>query len=69
MNYKLVSFHRIKFENIPSLQALKDERLRKEAYELKEREEKAKLLLDKLEILIAQRKCQEAKQIMDENYA
>ena len=55
-----------KFENIPSLQALKDERLRKEAYELKVREEKAKLLLDKLEILIAQRKCQEAKQIMDE---
>ena len=55
-----------KFENIPSLQALKDERLRKEAYELKVREEKAKLLLDKLEILIAQRKYQEAKQIMDQ---
>ena len=35
-----------KFENIPSLQALKDERLRKEAHELKVREEKAKLLLD-----------------------
>lgn len=55
-----------KFENIPSLQALKDERLRKEAHELKVREEKAKSLLNKLEILIAQRKFQEAKQIMDE---
>ena len=55
-----------KFENILSLQALKDKRLRKETYELKVREEKAKPLLDKLEILIAQRKCQEAKQIMDE---
>lgn len=55
-----------KFENIPSLQALKEERLRKEAYELKVREEKAKSLLNKLETLIAQRKSQEAKQIMDE---
>lgn len=54
-----------KFENIPSLQALKDERLRKEAHELKIREEKAKSLLNKLETLIAQRKSQEAKQIMD----
>ena len=55
-----------KFENTPSLQALKDERLRKEAHELKVREEKAKSLLNKLEILITQRKFQEAKQIMDE---
>lgn len=55
-----------KFENIPSLQALKDERLRKEAHELKVREERIKSLLDKLETLIAQRKFQEAKQIMDE---
>lgn len=55
-----------KFENIPSLQALKDERLKKEAHELKVREEKAKSLLNKLEILITQRKFQEAKQIMDE---
>ena len=55
-----------KFENIPSLQSLKNERLRKEAHELKVREEKAKSLLDKLETLIAQRKFQEAKQIMDE---
>lgn len=55
-----------KFENIPSLQTLKDERLRKEAHELKVREERTKSLLDKLETLIAQRKFQEAKQIMDE---
>ena len=55
-----------KFENIPSLQALKDERLRKETYELKVREEKTKSLLNKLETFIAQRKFQEAKQIMDE---
>ena len=55
-----------KFENIPSLQVLKDERLKKEAHELKVREEKTKSLLNKLETLIAQRKFQEAKQIMDE---
>ena len=55
-----------KFENIPSLQALKDERLRKEVHELKVREEKTKSLLNKLETLIAQRKFQGAKQIMDE---
>ncbi|GEM_PF-378030 len=55
-----------KFESIPSLQTLKDERLRKEAHELKVREERTKSLLDKLETLIAQRKFQEAKQIMDE---
>ena len=55
-----------KFENIPSLQTLKDERLRKEAHELKVREERTKSLLYKLETLIAQRKFQEAKQIMDE---
>ena len=55
-----------KFENIPSLQSLKGERLRKEAHDLKVREERTKSLLDKLETLIAQRKFQEAKQIMDE---
>lgn len=55
-----------KFENIPSLQVLKDERLKKEAHELKVRKEKTKSLLNKLETLIAQRKFQEAKQIMDE---
>lgn len=55
-----------KFENIPSLKALKDERLRKEAHELNVLEEKAKSLLSKLEILITQRRFQEAKQIMDE---
>ena len=37
-----------KFENIPSLQVLKDERLKKEAHELKVREEKTKSLLNKL---------------------
>lgn len=55
-----------KFENIPSLQTLKDDRLRKEAHELKVQEEKVKLLLDKLETFIAQQKLQDAKQIMDE---
>ena len=40
--------------------------MRKEAHELKVREEKTKSLLNKLETLIAQRKFQEAKQIMDE---
>lgn len=55
-----------KFENIPSLQALKNERLRKEAYELKVRKEKTKSLLNTLETIIAQRKFQEAKEIMDE---
>ena len=59
-------FSPLKFENIPSLQALKDERLRKEAHELKVREERVKSSLDKLETLIAQRNFQEAKQIMDE---
>lgn len=54
-----------KFENIPSLQTLKDDRLRKEAHELKVQEEKVKLLLDKLETFIAQQKLQDAKQIMD----
>jgi len=55
-----------KFENIPSLQALKDDRLRKEAHELKVQEEKVKLLLDKLETFIAQQKLQDAKQIINE---
>lgn len=55
-----------KLENIPSLQALRDERLRKEVHELKVREEKVKSLLNKLETVIAQRKFQEAKEIMDE---
>ena len=54
-----------KFENIPSLQTLKDDRLRKEAHELKVQEEKVKLLLDKLETFIAQQKLQDANQIMD----
>ena len=51
-----------KFENIPSLQTLKDDRLRKEAHELKVQEEKVKLLLDKLETFIAQQKLQDANQ-------
>ncbi len=55
-----------KFENIPSLQVLKDERLRKEAHELAVQEEKVKSLLDKLETFITQRKFREAKQIIDE---
>lgn len=54
------------FENIPSLQVLKDERLKKEVHELKVREEKTKSLLNKLETLIAQGKFQGAKQIMNE---
>ena len=52
--------------NIPSLQVLKDERLKKEVHELKVREEKTKSLLNKLETLIAQGKFQGAKQIMNE---
>ncbi len=55
-----------KFEHIPSLQSLKNERLRKEIHELKVQEEKVKSLSGKLEIFIAQRKLQEAKQIADE---
>lgn len=54
-----------KFENIPSLQSLKNDRLKKEAHELKVQEEKVKSLLDKLETFITQRKFQEAKQIMN----
>lgn len=54
-----------KLENISSLQALRDERLRKEAHELKVREEKVKSLLNKLETVIAQRKFHEAKEIMN----
>ena len=58
-------FENIPSLNIPSLQTLKDDRLRKEAHELKVQEEKVKLLLDKLETFIAQQKLQDAKQIMD----
>ena len=54
-----------KIENIPSLQALRDERLRKETHELKVQEEKVKSLLNKLVTIIAQRKFQEAKEIMN----
>ena len=55
-----------KFENMPSLQTLKNERLRKEAHELKVREEKVKSLLNNIEIFIAQQKFREAKLTMNE---
>lgn len=55
-----------KFQDIPSLQSLKRERLRKEARALKVQEEKVKSLLCKLEIFIRQRKFQESKQMMNE---
>lgn len=55
-------FHSRKWEEFPTLKSLKDERLKREAHELKLLKEKVSTLLEEAENRIAQGKAKEAKQ-------
>lgn len=55
-------FHSRKWEEFPTLKSLKDERLKREAHELKLLKEKISTLLEEAENRIAQGKAKEAKQ-------
>ncbi len=50
-----------KFGEVLNLKALKEERLKKEAHELKILEDKTKTLLSEIETLIVRRKAEDAK--------